>query len=773
MDRLLLALTLAVAPVLLFPLEFQFPIVAVTVPLLWLVRWPISGRLLPATPLNLPLAILGLSVLVSVFTTPDLHLSLQKLAGTVLGFLLFFVLVAFLSGENRLRVAVLVFAACGTLLALLGLVITRWKPFPDPLGTIGVTLFPPRFSIPGFDGGFNPNPIGGSLSLFLPVLLMLSILGSRRTDLGVPGPQTLYYLFFRISLVVVAFVILLSRSRSSWIAVLVSLTFLIFSLRLSPRSRRAWRATLGVLFLLVVVGGTTLVFVVSVALPGDAGVGSGFSRQELWTRAIWSIQDFPVTGLGLNVFRETVFRIFPFYEIAPGTDVASAHNQFLQAGVDLGVPAMIIYAAIWFVSFRMLFLLARRSRTPLFRDLAIGLGAGLIGHFTFQLADAVPLGAKLGIFWWFAIALITSMYCLEFDRSSAPEKKSRTRIPVLFWITGSLVSVALVSQSPIPALMIALTASIAFGFTIVKEPERKNTNDRPEDNSKGSVLSPHRMGIVACVACIVLSLLALPGFSRAGRANSVALRSLRDPEKLIAGVRSEKEGGVELLRALGNAHWQLGNDNAAASLFNQSILAGGKRSATLFKAILATARKGNVSEANRILERHGFPMNQLASFAYEAHRGQDQTNAIVSANIILASEQPDADSLCTAQRIYVSMSLFDSVRPGFMRQIQQLDRSEPLDDQCSLALGWLGFESGDLALAHSFWDPVLAREPEHQPSSVRTESCYVTFRLTSYHSKLGNAEATETYREKERDWCAQIGTWYSRKMVPDQGAQPD
>ena len=769
MDRFLLVLTLAVAPVLLFPLKFQFPLVAVTVPLLWLVRWPISGRLLPATPLNLPLAILGLSVLLSVFSTPDLHVSLQKLAGTVLGFLLFFVLVDFLSGENRLRVAVLVFAACGSLLALLSLVITRWKPL-GPLGTIGQTLFPPRFSIPGFDGGFNPNPIGGSLSLFLPVLLMLCILSLRKTDLGVPGPQTLYYLFFRISLVVVAFVLLLSQSRSSWIAVLVSLTFLFFSLKLLPRSQRVWRATLGVLFLLVVVGGTMLVFVASVVLPGDATVESEFSRQEVWTRAIWGIQDFPVTGLGLNAFRGVVGRIFPFYRLVPGADVASAHNQFLQAAVDLGIPAMIMYGAIWFVSFRMLFLLVRSSRTPLFRDLAVGLGAGLIGHFTFQLTDAVPLGAKLGIFWWFAIALITSMYCLEFNRGSGAEKKSRIRSPVLFWTTGSLVSVALVSQFPSPALMIALTASIAVGFATVTEPERKNTNGSRGAQAEILTFSPRLIGIAVCAA---LSLLALPGFSSAVRVNSVALYSLRHPEKVIAGERIEEVEKVELLRTLGNAHWQLGNNSEAARLFNKCLLAGSKRPMTVFKAILASARTGDVKKAGRTLEDYGFPMNRLASFAYNANIGQDQVNAIVSANVILASERPDGDSLCAAKKIYGSLSLLDSVRPSFMGQIEQLDRSKPLDDPCSIELGWLGFENGDLPLAHSFWDPVLAREPGDQPLSVRAKSCYVTYRLTSYHSKLGNAEATESYREKGRKWCAQVGTWYSRSMVPDHAEQPD
>ncbi len=510
-----------------------------------------------------------------------------------------------------------------------------------------------------------------------------------------------------------------------------------------------------------------LVFVASVVLPGDGAVASEFSRQEVWTRAVWSIQDFPVTGLGLNVFREAVLTIFPFYRLAPGTDVASAHNQFLQAAVDLGIPAMIIYGAIWFVSFRMLFLLVRSSKTPLFRDFAVGLGAGLIGHFTFQLADAVPLGAKLGIFWWFAIALITAMYCLEFKGT---ERKPRTCSPLLLWTTGSIVSAALVSQFPIPALMMALTASIAVGFATVRDPEGENTSGSWRAPAGILPLSPQWIGITVCVA---LSFLSLSGFSSAVWANSVALRSLRDPERLIAELRLEKEAGGGLLRALGNAHWQLGNDSEAARLFGKSIDAGNQRSVTLFKAILATARTGEVKKAGRILERYGFPMSRLASFAFNAHRGQDQVNAIVSANVILASEQPDSDSLCMAKKLYVSAKLMDSMRPLFIEHLPRLDRSQVSDDACSIELVWLGFEGGDLPLAHSFWDPVLAKEPEDQPLSVRAQNCYVTYRLTLHHSKLGNAEATEFYREKGRNWCAQIRTWYSRKMVPDQGAQPD
>ena len=82
-------------------------------------------------------------------------------------------------------------------------------------------------------------------------------------------------------------------------------------------------------------------------------------------------------------------KLFPFYKLVPGTDIASAHNQLLQVATDLGLPVMIVYGSMWFAIFRMLYLLVAKSRLPLFRKFASGIGAGLIGYFTFQIADAV------------------------------------------------------------------------------------------------------------------------------------------------------------------------------------------------------------------------------------------------------------------------------------------------------------------------------------------------------------------------------------------------
>ncbi|TET70287.1 MAG: hypothetical protein E3J56_08305 [Candidatus Aminicenantes bacterium] len=41
---------------------------------------------------------------------------------------------------------------------------------------------------------------------------------------------------------------------------------------------------------------------------------------------------------------------------------------------------------------------------------ALGLGCGQMAHFIFGMADSIPLGAKVGIFFWFSLGLIAAMY---------------------------------------------------------------------------------------------------------------------------------------------------------------------------------------------------------------------------------------------------------------------------------------------------------------------------------------------------------------------------
>jgi putative inorganic carbon (HCO3(-)) transporter len=91
-------------------------------------------------------------------------------------------------------------------------------------------------------------------------------------------------------------------------------------------------------------------------------------------------------------------------------DIAHAHNQFLQVGVDLGIPGLIAYIAIWLGLVGMLQQSWQLANEPLSRLFIVGFTASLVASFVFGLTDTVALGAKPGFMFWFLLGLITGHY---------------------------------------------------------------------------------------------------------------------------------------------------------------------------------------------------------------------------------------------------------------------------------------------------------------------------------------------------------------------------
>ena len=145
-------------------------------------------------------------------------------------------------------------------------------------------------------------------------------------------------------------------------------------------------------------------------------------RLEIWSRALYGIQDFPFTGMGMNNFRVIVHLLYPLFTISPDVDIAHAHNHILQAALDLGLPGAIAYIALWLGAGWMVWRVVRktaegrRSGGAEERVLAIGLGGMLAASFTYGLFDAVALGAKPGFIWWFALGLLAALYQQQKDR---------------------------------------------------------------------------------------------------------------------------------------------------------------------------------------------------------------------------------------------------------------------------------------------------------------------------------------------------------------------
>ena len=200
------------------------------------------------------------------------------------------------------------------------------------------------------------------------------------------------------------------------------------------------------------------------------------SRLEIWAKAIDGIQDFAFTGMGMNSFRKVVHVRYPLVTISPDNDIANAHNHILQAALDLGIPGMVVYVAMWAAVARMLWMVGRRSGDPLKRRVAMGLGAGLLAQLVYQTTDAIPLGAKVGIFWWITLGLVVSMFILV-EREGVFERRPGVRewVVVLMWALFSLLSIWVIGKRPYLGLGIGVVGGVVLGYYAVESYLSKTT----------------------------------------------------------------------------------------------------------------------------------------------------------------------------------------------------------------------------------------------------------------------------------------------------------
>ncbi len=390
----------------------------------WAEDWgPFRLRLLPLTPLNLPLLLLVGMLLASLWASPDLATSLPKIAGLLLGILLFFTSLRYTQTRAAWNAALLAFCAAGTGAALLGLVGTRW--FTIKLtGLNELTGQLPQWvqGLPGAEAGIHPNILAGTLLWVLPAAGFAALAWLRNPGWFLPPSAThrpgwISALALGGASLLMGGVLLLAQSRSAYLAAGLAGTWLV--LALFPARRRAPVAALVVLALVGVL--------LWVGLPGLEGLLAGLldselvgegalstvtfaQRLEIWSRAQWAIRDAPVSGLGMDIFRLALPMLYPLLSYNPAAPITHAHNEILQAALDLGLPGLAAFLALNLGAFAMLVRLLREDGGV--RLLALGLSGGLLAHFLFGLTDAAALGGRPGVLFWLLLGLIASLYRL-------------------------------------------------------------------------------------------------------------------------------------------------------------------------------------------------------------------------------------------------------------------------------------------------------------------------------------------------------------------------
>jgi putative inorganic carbon (HCO3(-)) transporter len=137
------------------------------------------------------------------------------------------------------------------------------------------------------------------------------------------------------------------------------------------------------------------------------------SRVEIWSRALYMIQDFPFTGIGMGTFRQVANVLYPFFLAGPDAEIPHAHNLFLQVAVDLGLPGLVAWLAVLLLVMVAAWQTYRRGRTCGDHWLA-GLGAGLlcsqVALVVHGLTDAVTWGTRPAIIVWAVWGLAMAAY---------------------------------------------------------------------------------------------------------------------------------------------------------------------------------------------------------------------------------------------------------------------------------------------------------------------------------------------------------------------------
>jgi putative inorganic carbon (HCO3(-)) transporter len=313
----------------------------------------------------------------------------------------------------------------GAGLAALGLLGTNWSVKFPVLGTLLARLPAQAFSLPEYESGYNSNAVAGTLIWLLPLSVALLLFLRQQ-----PFPSSTtrqHHVLFGLLLLTTSFnmlVFVLAQSRGGYFALAVTLW-----LMLTLWARR-WRRVLLLGLVLIGVLGIgwserqSLLAILGAPTPqakaaiDPTNLAESFdSRLEIWSRALYAIQDFPFTGMGMNMFRRIVSLLYPLFLVSPDVDIAHAHNEFLQAALDLGIPGLIAFIAIYLCAGGMLWQLWHQglatetivTQKPS-RLLVVGLGSSLFAHLLFGMTDAIALGARSGIVFWMLLGLITALY---------------------------------------------------------------------------------------------------------------------------------------------------------------------------------------------------------------------------------------------------------------------------------------------------------------------------------------------------------------------------
>ncbi len=336
------------------------PAAVITAASFWPVRRIASGRFSLKTPGDRAIVLLLVLVPVTLWVTSLPEKTQPQVYRLLSGIALYYAIVNGCYSSMRLRLMVTGLSLAGFCLAFIAPFSVRWPAGKLPF--IPDALYQRFLLIP--TDTIHSNVIAGALVLIFPVALAWLLFAWRELSWSER---------FASGLAVLSMlpILALTQSRGAWLALAAGLVLL-----LVMRWRWGWVAVVLAFGVSILFAGRFGIRPILEEVTSSGTVGGLDGRLEIWSRAIYMIQDFPFTGIGMGSFTEAADALYPF-SLYPPNSVDHAHNLFLQIAIDLGIAGLVAWLAILLTIVMVAWSLYRRGCIHKHAQCA-AVGAGLL-----------------------------------------------------------------------------------------------------------------------------------------------------------------------------------------------------------------------------------------------------------------------------------------------------------------------------------------------------------------------------------------------------------
>lgn len=324
-----------------------------------LIRLLAQGKFSARTPLDAPLIILLLMSGITLWVTALPDTTTPQVFRLLSGMGLFYAIVNWANSLERIRWLAAAFALVGITFSAYALLSVEWTMGKIPFLSDAIYKLFPRL----VEDVIHRNVMAGSLVILLPVTSALLIFTANRKG-------WLLSALWAVSALAMATITLLTQSRGGLLALLSTLAILPVL-----RWKRGWilPACLGLVVITAFLWlgpEKPLEFIAS-----SENISGINGRAEIWSRAVYMIQDFAFTGIGMGTFGPVADSMYPFF-IAEQGSIPHAHHLLLQIAVDMGIPGLLAWLAAWMLVTVAAWQLYRKGQNSQ-NHWASGLGAGI------------------------------------------------------------------------------------------------------------------------------------------------------------------------------------------------------------------------------------------------------------------------------------------------------------------------------------------------------------------------------------------------------------